>query len=385
MNSLIMKKKYDEIITIFNSNNCELYTSKDEYDNMLGASSCKFTFKASCGHDNSVTLTNFIQKKSGIICKNCMKQQISNKLIEFHKDNDQPASKVHVQENEVFNKIEKILNKDFDVKKTNEGCAADFIIKPKNINENKWLGIQLKTTRRHCHGLYSFNLHKNNYENMIILCYCLDDNIIWCIPYDIISHVKNTFNIGLTNKSIYSKYIVSESLILQKLNEYFDIMNLNKSDVFMIPLNICQQNEIKYIKIREKYCDFIQFVKPKIEQSYFDFIINGKKIQEKVATKRNDREDSYIACIYRGGNYVNRRQYIVGMNDYYWIHIPNTHIFYILPEIELYNNGFIQKPLEKINTKFFLNLKVNIKKYWYYKYQYNYKNLDKEFLLKLFN
>jgi hypothetical protein len=331
-----MKKTYDEIISIFNGNKCELYTSKEEYDTMIRASGCKFTFKASCGHDNSVTLTNFIQKKSGIICKNCMKKQISNKLIEFHKDNDQPASKGHVQENEAFNKFKKILNNDFNITKTNEGCSADFIIKPKHINENKWLGIQLKTTRRHCHGLYSFNLHKNNYENMIILCYCLDDNIIWCIPHGIISHVKNTFNIGLTDNSIYNKYKLNEFTLVIKINEYFNMLKSDNFENYMIPKNINQQNEIKYKEKREKYCKFLQFIYPDIEQSYFDFTINGKKIQEKVATKRKDNENSYVCFIQRSIANNIKKQYLLGMNDYYWIHIPDTNLFYLFPEFELY-------------------------------------------------
>ena len=87
-----MKKSYSDIVNIFEGKGCELYTTKEEYDEMTQASNCKFYFKASCKHDNTVTLTNFIQKNSGVICKACMKKQISGKLIEFHKDNDKPAT-----------------------------------------------------------------------------------------------------------------------------------------------------------------------------------------------------------------------------------------------------------------------------------------------------
>lgn len=81
-----MKKSYEELLKIFQDKNCELYLTKDKYDLLNKLSYCKFSFKASCGHDNTVTLTNFVQKGSGVICKDCMKAKVSEKLVEFNKD-----------------------------------------------------------------------------------------------------------------------------------------------------------------------------------------------------------------------------------------------------------------------------------------------------------
>ena len=178
-------------------------------------------------------------------------KKVSDKLIEFNKDNDQASSKCIIQENSVFNKFNDLLKNDFDVIKTNEGCSVDFIIKPKNILNNKWLGIQLKTTKGICHNLYSFNLHKNQYENMVMLCYSFENNIIWCIPHNIVSHLKRMLNIGLTDKSIYNKYKTNNPTLIIKLNEYFQSFILDTIENYMIPKNIHQQREIKYIKIRE--------------------------------------------------------------------------------------------------------------------------------------
>jgi len=379
---------YVGVLKIFADKRCELYTTEEEYNDMIkitSANKCKFTFKASCGHDNTVTLTNFIQKGSGVICKICMKSQVSGKLVEYQKNNDKPAGKGNVQETEGFNKINDMLINDFDVIKTNEGCTADFIIKPKKFNEDKWLGIQLKTTQGICHNLYSFRLHDTKYENMLILCYCISNNSTWLIPFDVVAHIKNNLNIGLTDKSIYNKYKVNEKNTLSiGLLKYFTALKLDILENYLIPKNICQQNEIKYRKIREESCKFLKFEKPEIEQSYYDFTINGKKIQEKVACKRNDRKDTYLVCICRGRSHEDRRQYILGMNDYYWIHIPEIDLFFLFPERELFNNGFIQDPNEEKNTKFFLSLKINIKKSWYHKYQYDYKNLDENIISKLF-
>ena len=379
-----MKKSYDIINQIFADKKCELYTSKDEYNLMHNANRNTFYFKASCGHDNSVTLTNFIQKGSGLICKECMKNQVSNKLVEYQKQNDMPASKGHVQETMVFNLLNDLLSKEFNIQKTNEGCTADFIIKSKEIKDSKWLGVQLKTTQGICHNLYSFKLHKNKYENLLIICYCICDNLMWLIPFENISHIKGNLNIGLTDKSIYNKFKINKLNIFERINEYFEIMNLNNLESFTIPINICQQNEIKYRNIMQKYCFFLNFKKPEIEQSFYDFTINGKRIQEKVTYKRKDRDNTYIAFMYRGRSNEERRPYLLGMNDYYWFHIPDTDIFYIFPEIELFNNSYIQVLNEEKKCKLFLNLKIDNKDAWYFKYQYNYKILDKDFEPKVF-
>ena len=254
-----MKTTYEEIVKIFKENDCELYTTEDEYKLIQRPSKTRFQFKSSCGHDNVVLLTNFVNKKTGVKCKHCIKTQIIQKLIDYNKDNDSASSKGHIQENKVFNIITKLLFNNFQIVKTYEGCRADFLVKPKEIVDDKWLGIQLKTTRSVSHNLYGFRMHKNIYQYIILLCYCLSDNAMWLIPFESVSHVKHTINIGITEKSFYNKYRVNENTIISKLIEYYNSAKPNKSENLMIPTNVCQQNEIKYRKIREEF--FLNFIK----------------------------------------------------------------------------------------------------------------------------
>jgi hypothetical protein len=380
-----MKKPYEEIVKKFKENDCELYTTEDDYNLMKKPSVCLFHFKSSCGHDNTVLLTNFVNKSSGVKCKNCMKIHISKKLIDYNKDNTGASSKGHEQENKVFNIINALLSNSLNVTKTYEGCKADFVIKPKDEFDNNWLGIQLKTTKAVCHGLYGFRMHNNEYNNMILLCYCLSDDSMWLIPFNDISHVKCTINIGLTEKSIYNKYRVNKITIVQKLREYYSILKLNNFESYMIPENICQQNEIKYRNIREEYCHFLKFEYPEIEQCYYDFKINGKNVQEKVASKRHDRINCHVVSVCRGRTVQKRKQYELGMNPYYWFHVPDSELFFIIPEFELYNRNYIKSENDEARTeRFFLNLKIDYESAWYYKYQYNYKTLDCSVISKLF-
>jgi len=52
-----MSRDYDAVAQIFTDKGCELYTSKDDYKKMIRPNACVFSFIASCGHNNTVTLT----------------------------------------------------------------------------------------------------------------------------------------------------------------------------------------------------------------------------------------------------------------------------------------------------------------------------------------
>jgi hypothetical protein len=43
--------------------------------------------------------------------------------------------------------------------------------------------------------MYSFHI-SNIYNDMIIICYCIDEKKIWIIPYNDINHLKYKINIS---------------------------------------------------------------------------------------------------------------------------------------------------------------------------------------------
>lgn len=67
-------------------------------------------------------------------------------------------------------------------------------------------------------------------------------------------------------------------------------------------------------------------------------------------------------------------------------HVPDSDIFYILPESELYKNGFIKdaNKEECHPNKMFLNLSLNSESSWYHKYKYDYKKIDKDIISNFF-
>ena len=113
--------------------------------------------------------------------------------------------------------------KNIILEKTVDGCKADLIIKPINNNKNEWLPIQIKSTvNKRQTGYYNFMIHKNKYENMIIILVAITDKKMWIMDNaglsdfvkNKIAHVLDALvnekdSIGLGGiKSIYNEYEV---------------------------------------------------------------------------------------------------------------------------------------------------------------------------------
>jgi hypothetical protein len=88
--------------------------------------------------------TNFKNKNTGVICRECSlakdmetkKQKTSNEI-----------SNGHITEQLSFQFLSNLISNNFQVEKTNEGCQADMVIRPKDNLEDQWLKIQLKSDK----------------------------------------------------------------------------------------------------------------------------------------------------------------------------------------------------------------------------------------------
>ena len=340
---------YKEIVEKFKAVGCVLHTNEDECNKMSDPFKSIFRFKSVCGHDNTVTLTNFWYKGTGAQkCKDCMKQDVSETLVESKND-------CNLIEHNGFLIIKSCIEEEFDIRKTKEGCLADIIIKPKYVEEDAWLMIQLKTTKDICHNLYSFSIHKNDYKDCVIVCICIKDNKIWVLDND---HVKGKIklNIGLSDVSSYFKYQVDKTKLCDVLtNKYIDVDKMYL-EYCMIPRNICQQQEQEYRTLREQHISFLDYKYPEIDGRVYDFTINNYKIQEKVASlsKKNARNPVHVVTLGRStGSFVDsHRAYKEGDNDFYWIWKKgHTKTFYIFPEDELLKRGYIQENNNNIEKR----------------------------------
>jgi len=360
--------KYLEIQALFESKQCKLLSTCDEYNEQQQRFR-KVRFIAQCGHENTVFENNFKYKGTGLICKQCSyKNQSRTKKSVL--DKNQYALQGY---NGMIDVLESVAHK-MSYKVTCEGCLADAAIKPKSLQTDKWLKLQFKTTRDATHNIYSFNL-TNTYTDCIIVLYCIQAKKVWLLDGNM-QHLKR-INIGVTN-SIYNEYLVEWDDLYAKFNYYYNTMPTTPFEQINIPISINSQIEQQYLRKRESVYA-LQYEYPKIPKP-FDFIINGLRVQEKVASRQilKGRQKLTVSLHRSNGiNGANRayQPYEKGMNDFYWIHIPETPIFYIIPEAALIDEGYIRIPdVQNGKTSFYINL-LNAQK-WYNKYQFDYNKTN---------
>jgi hypothetical protein len=379
----------DNYIVVKNTiedNKCTLLTTFEEFEsrrqNVLKNSYLfvRVDFVGTCGHNSSAVFTNFKSRGTGKRCKECVKKETVNTL------KNQEDFQNNITELKSIQLITKYLSQYYEIIRTNEGCRADLAIREKGKEEDIWIPVQVKSTEKMCHKMYSFRKLKDEYKDMLLICVCISEEKIWVIPYNELKIKCSTLNISEFSK--YNDYGCGNNLIL---NRYIDL-HKNKCmrqtlDDCLLPVNDLQQREQEYVKKRVKHIDFLKCESLEIQNTPTDFIVNGKRVQEKVTGFIYERTSLvFYLATHNGGKHF--RAYRLGENDYYWIHSHIDDRFWIIPEIELFNRGYISKREEAIPYK---SIKIRINKdndygvrEWIKEYEYKYSNLNKDKIMRLF-
>jgi len=362
------KLTFDIVNKRFIEKECKLLIETEEEFNKIyqDTKKTKLKYIAQCGHERITSYQNFIRYTTGCIyCKTCTNKNTSIKNI-LSKENK--LNNINI-EYKAIQYLISFMNEKFDVIKAFDACKADLIFKPKNVIFDKWLGIQIKSTnkKQDNRNSYQFRFHKNDYIDYIICCICVNDNKIWI--FDTIQH-KGT--IAISPKSKYNKFEVFPNDIINKLsvlyenNKKFTFNSLNR------PTSKGQQQEQKYKKLRESKIDFIKFINNDIECQVYDFKIGDKKVQEKVASLRENKTSYRIYLKKMNGR--NKYQcYEKGDNDFYWFHLVNNSIFYVVPENILLEKNLIGRA-DKKDTAPTISSTSNT---WLNEYKFDYNNIDK--------
>jgi hypothetical protein len=377
-----MANSYENIIKNFEKNNCKLLTTKEEHVEIVKiskSSNYKLKYIASCGHEHNVFYNVFKSRNTGIVCSSCKNKQIGKNTKDKIMNNELSKIDRLEQEFDFIVKIKYFLQNDFDIVKAFDGCKVDMIFRPKNINEDKWVGIQVKTTKER-RLTYSFHIHKN-YDNCLLLLYCVDDESAWLVPENIIGNQKK-ISIGY-NKSKYNIYKVCKENIIENLHELYNVTSKYGFDLLNLPINIYQQREQEYRKYREEKIPFIPFIYHEMEGTVYDFKIGNFKIQEKVSTFDNNNRCHF--CIYKsdGGEKNKFKPYDIGDNDFYWLNCTNKKTFFVIPEKVFINRGMVGGTNKKI-LKVTIQTPLHERSSWLNDFMFDYDNLDEERLKKLF-
>ena len=102
---------FRDVFKYFEECGRELQTTESEYNMFEDQFKSKVNFKATCGHDNTVTLTNFYSKKSGLICKKCVYKEVSSRFRAKSKE----ERDYFAQEHKGFKLLRAAIWEDFDI------------------------------------------------------------------------------------------------------------------------------------------------------------------------------------------------------------------------------------------------------------------------------
>ena len=291
-------------------------------------------------------------------------------------------------EMECINYLKNILCDKFEVVRLFDGCKADIAIKPKHLlfYVDEWIGIQVKSTEKKVKNnnsqAYKFDVSKD-YENIIIICICLEDKNCWLFENNALIHLKNV--ITISDNSKYNKYKIEN--IENVLENYYNNNFIKKFSFGVLDIPQCKNKKIEYEyrKRREEKIDFLNFINNEIEGLVYDFKIENKKFQEKVGGNKHENTESHHFSLSKMNGRINgkkiRKTYEIGDCDFYWLNCKNTSKFYVIPESKLVEKGILGNSDGKIKS---LTIsKTNKITFWTKDYLFDYDNLNKEKLCEI--
>lgn len=396
----MVRLTYDSLLETYKKKDCKLILTEEEYNKIKKISRHKYKFISSCGHENTGYIYNMNLTNAGVLCKDCQYKKISKKQRGKIKLNN-GISNSSLLEYQGYTILKNIIKDKFYVEKCTDSCDSDIIIKPIEINKDKWLRIQLKTTLKPSYGLFTYKGLNKNYKNCIVLCmslhsanYVLYNKLnpqIWIFEHNEVSHV-NHLSIGIGNSKYSKNKIRIINLNNKLLDDYSKYNKLNKTDNkdrCMIPNTLFTKEEYKYRLRREKELNFINFEQSYIDNTVYNFKINNFQHQEKICTKCIKKNRYYYQASLTRRNYSDRFNYKLTDNDFYWFWIPDSTLFYVIPESVLYEYDFINEDYTLGNKAILLYpyydeyQLMKTKNDWSSDYKFDLKNLDKDKLCDL--
>jgi len=369
---------YEMIKSEYEKEGCELLTTEEEFDKDNSHKIFKIKGKCGCIIEFS-SFKSFLHKKCNVNCKKCTNNNTSVNSKNTSKINGIPKTMI-IEKNGIDLIQEKCKN-NFVIMKTRECCEADILVKPINEEKNIWLPIQLKVTSKKLNGfdtsVYQFMIGKQ-YNDMLLLLVCIEDAKFWLFESND-KNINSLQRITITDtKSKYDKANVND------LNEIFNYWyDKNLYNVTFGIGNTPQSEkallEYKYVMLREENIKFLNFVHNTMDGLVYDFKIDNLKIQEKVCTPSINTH--YISLKKCGGwkrDETKKIQitipYFEGDNDFYWFNIQDDNTFYVVPEIELINRGFISTK----NSEGKKSMGTGSNEHWLCNYKFHYVTINEE-------
>jgi len=364
-------RSYDDYVKIFLDYKCNLLTTKEEYETtIIKMPYKKFKIEYICKHiQDNVYFHSFIGRNTYKTCKLCRE-----KPVMANDDLDIEFTSILL--------IEKLLKDSFSIIRCVESCKTDLLIKPIICKTDDWLPLQIKATTKSVYNQYKFFIDKG-YTIQSLLCVCNKEERFW--GFEKVPSVKR-INIGIGKKHKYvESEIKKEDLSVKMLNFYKSSKKYTEKEV-NIPGTPESLMEYEYALKRKTAIPSLTFEEPERNQLPHDFIVNNKKVQEK--TNNVYRPNKYTFKLQKGNGFIDKvRKYInyeLCDNEFYWLNLYKTDIFFVIPSNVLFERGFLQTKGMCKNRKCNLIIDSTNKKEWYNEYQFNYKDSNQIKLRAMF-
>jgi hypothetical protein len=367
--------KYERVCQNFKDRGCILLTTKDKFHELRESktrSIPKYRYVASCGHEHAVHYNVFIQRGTGVKCPKCVIEH-NGKTKQGDASRTKEGTSLLLHNEDIAREyLSDLLQDDFDVRKISDGCLADMAIRPKVSNKDEWLQLQIKSSSQQPDRGYSFNCRHGNYPNCVIACVSLCDKRIWLFNGNEMKNRK--ISIGLYKSKYDKNYATSANHLQDLMTMYTLTIPLSPLVSIETPVSMYNQIEMAYRVLRETKCFAVPYTYPEKSNLVYDFLIGDFKVQEKTASTVGRKKAIVVSIGKRNGTVCKvskYQQYVMGDNDFYWIHAPDKRTFWFVPEYVLIEKGFVSTKSsvakKTINT---------VMHKWLDTYKFDYDNFD---------
>jgi len=419
--------RYEDLVIYANKYGCKILDSEE----IFLSNTILIKIKSKCGHNTATTLPNFVKKKIGIYCKDCMgnildsynqiqlicsnpkclkkfistpksfifcskycassreikdttKKIISNSVKKTINEKNINRStdfrQIHYTGN---NLLLSILSSNFDFELTNRSDIYNHIYKIKNIGsfnntynlDKIWCPIEIKYSLTADIDNYYFSL-KKKYSDQILLFYNIKNNKFWLFPPNsLISGPK--LKINIQNK--FTEYLVDNNdELIKRLNDYYTLykdIHVSKLDNLTEKshhpmLNTHVQVEYQYKLKRINLINFLHFQNPITNFETFNFLVNGYKVQECVCYI-STKSSNQVATIHKKIN-GKTCPFDLTDNDFYWLNDRKDNYFYLMSSEQMYLKGFLSSD----NVKGCTSICIETNMYWLNDYCFYYNSFD---------
>ena len=252
--------------------------------------------------------------------------------------------------------------------RTEEFCHADAVYGP--LSAQDLLPIQIKTSSVTTNtGGYRFTLN-HRYDTMLVMCIHLPSKTIYAVPGTLLpdktlcgkllgstedsntDYIVQPEELASFLQTLYAAVLAGRSDASWPMNCRHDVLSIRmvRHEEANIPREANQRKAQEYANFRRTMLSGLTFAPPRVQNTPVDILLNGKRIQDKVASAMTRSGSSGWRCtMFRDSRSKGNMPYCETDFDFLWLHIDRA-VFYLIPAATLAHCGILSSSFSKGRT-----------------------------------